>query len=418
MIGRKKKDLSANLVAFGLAGYMTGTLFYGFLKILGLVSPAIEEIRVFLPETFLIFIFLAYFFNTEKKITATTWFLLYVAFISVISYVTAPSERAILVTARDVLIPIVMLCSFSNIKLTHDGFKTVVKVIRVVFTLFIVVGFVFSLVQYIHGWQWVSRLFAGYEFWGIEESQSLRISNGWLGGVKVLGTTGSAENFGIYCPLALAFMMYYGYKYKWFNVFLCLLAIISTALSGSKTGLAVMVIAVMIKAVSLSRGELKRALYILTIVAAMLGTLWFIFFADEANASLLDRFRLWEDLLNPDYLINVLFPFNLFFFSSGAGNEGIIGFWDNAYFFSAFAIGAVGTIWLIYIIYKREKETRAANGNGFTLQIIIILGLSALSTCIFFGRSLLTMAIIFLGVWYADSKNYKKSRLQLGGDGL
>lgn len=387
-----------------ICGYLICVLFYGFIIHIGLSISLVNSIRVFLPELFLMVSCFKWIFKTPKISKDMVYLLVIFIIVSILSITTIKTMKSVLFIIRDLLIPMLMLAVCSSCPLSEEKLNKIFKHIRFIFILFIVVGVFFGMLQQKLGWEWTSEYFAGYSFYGVNKDASLRIFHGTFG-FCVLGTTGSSVNFGFYNALACLFMMYYGIRKKWINLILILLSVYNIIISGNKTALLGISILFLVKIVLPRKGNFKTIFKCIIILIVGIFFIWLITYGnDSLGASMVQRLILWKELFTEKYILNLIIPHNLFFFSSGSDNSGIIDFWDNGYFYYAFSMGISGLILYSLCIYKRWKYIKRYENNTYITYLLIFLLLASFSTCVFFGRCIITYSMIMIGLMYSRSK--------------
>lgn len=400
----KEKKSAGFLLEVGIGGYLLAILFNGYLMHLGLTAHLIETIRPFLPECFILFILFAWILSRPRIMLIDLQLWLYLLFVCALGLTRIPSAHSILSVVRDYLEPLILLTVVSSFKITELEKEKLFRLIGKVFALFIVIGFFFSVRQKLMGWQWTSEYFAGYAVWGVDKNASIRVSNGWMG-FKVLGTTGSAETFGFYSAYAILFLLYNGFRRKPLNYILVIMAGINLFLSGMKTP---MLIILMILFATLVLPRRKKMGVFGMVLMVIFGAGIFLYMIMDAGAwtetSVYLRLILWQDLLDLRHMINLLIPRNIFQYSDGAGNVGITGFWDNSYLYIMFSTGVLGLVLLLQCIVRRYKIITRVEKNKFTQYTMLYLALSSLTTCIFFGRNVITTLFLVLGLSTAAAK--------------
>lgn len=116
-------------------------------------------------------------------------------------------------------------------------------------------------------------------------------------------------------------------------------------------------------------------------------------------SSMYARLVLWRELFTVKNMFNILLPCSFFYFSAGAGNTGIISFWDNTYLFMIFSMGIVGTVLVIYSFVMKWRLIKKTENERCAAYILAFLGLSSITTCIFFGRNFIGLAAILIGLF-------------------
>ncbi len=389
------------LLKIGVGGYLLTILFNGYLRHLGLTINALETIRPYLPEFFLVFIILVWLLSHNKFTRFDLLFWLYFIIIGVISLFTMPSLNSFFSVIRDLLEPFLILTIFSTLRLEDISTSQLMKEIRLIFTIFLLIGFVFALQQYLLGWEWTSKYFAGYSFWGVNQEESLRISTGWLG-FKALGTTGSAETFGFYSSLAMLYLIYFGFKHKLANVLLVVVSIFNMLLSGMKTPLLISVVLLFAIIFLPKRKSMNIFQQVLICTVGLIIFLYLVLVNSSwEESSIYARLILWKDLLTWENLLNILLPHNMYYYAAGAENTGIIGFWDNSYFYLLFSIGIIGTVMVVLYFIRYWKQLRTAMENKYISYLLLYTALSGLTTCVFFGRNFIAIEMMIIGFFSA-----------------
>lgn len=409
---KSQKDVYL-LVSISVIGYLSILLFYGFLRHIGLKNAFIEKISPFMAESFLLLIVFAWLLDGANIRKIWISFITYLIMVALVSILTAPTIKSVLLTVRNVLLPIMMLVCLSELHLSSSQIKKLMRRVRVIFVVFTIIGFIFANIQFTLGWEWTSKFFAGYSFWGTNEDQTVRIVQGWFG-FNVLGTMGNAAIFGFYNGIAILIYLFYAFRRKIFNLLLISLSFYNILLSGNKTALLAIAILIFFKFLLSFSWKDKKLLFmiILPFIILLVGIIFLIFRDGKFFYTFQMRLELWGELLsNEDYAMNIIFPHNLFYFSAGAGNTGLISFWDNAYLYLLYSIGIVGIIFFLFVIFSTIKKIRAKTNNKFILYLMMYLAAGALTTCVFFGKNIMTLCMIFLGLFAAivpDEKNILK----------
>ena len=174
------------LIAFGILGYITVLLFNGVLMHVGLSLPILEAVRPFLPEFFLVFSIFGWLMNKQKVGKSLLISLVYFLIVMILSFgnFTVPS---LLITLRNFLIPYFAMLLLSSCSSSRESFIRFNKSLLIIFSIFIVVGCGFSIIQQIRGWEWMSTYFQGYSSWGT--SGNVRVVWSSYETLRTLGTT-------------------------------------------------------------------------------------------------------------------------------------------------------------------------------------------------------------------------------------
>ena len=398
-----KYFLSNNLIIIGLIGYIFVLLFNGILMHIGLSFHFVEIIRPYLPECFLLLSFLGWILNNKIISYNLLAFVIYFIFVSIFSIANFTIDT-LLITLRNVFIPVVMMNLFMTCSGNTIAYEKLRKYTIVLFSLFTIVGTIFSLVQQKNGWAWMGTYFQGYASWG-DEGDVRIIWSSW-NTLRTLGTTGDAATFGLYNSIAILIFLF---MYKGANVIktiLCSLSLISIYNSGNKTAMLIAIflifyyifINVFSKNVKLN----KRIFF--TIILLIVGVLLVVSsFADSESFlyTMNIRFGVWSDIFTIKNSINIFFPHMLFDFSALGNSGGNTTVWDNSYLFLLFSFGIFGCI---IIIFPFIKIIKIFKDNNFFEVILIVLIFSMISTNIFIGRNIGGYLLMLLGIMYSNRK--------------
>lgn len=387
-----------NLLALGVGGYFLTILFNGYLRHIGLTVSVIGILRPYMPEMFMIFIIGAWFMSGSRIAKCDLVFWGYTLTVCCISLFTVESVTSILGTIRDLLEPFVLISIVSSLELNDDEIDGLMKLIRNILGIFVFAGFGFALYQNIMGWEWTSKYFAGYSFYGTNSDESLRIAYSWLG-FKSLGTTASAETFGFYNAFSILYVLFYGFRRRLVNILLIVLAILSILLSGMKTPLLIAIV-IIFAATFLPRYREAGVAGKICIVAVGIFAFIYLVFGQGSwtESSMYARLVFWSQLFTLENMSNLLIPHNLYNFSAMAGNTGVLNFWDNAYFYLAFCLGIGGFILTIIVLRDKYRTIMAAERSRFIPYLYLFLALAGITTCIFLGRCVICTMFIVIGL--------------------
>lgn len=403
------------LLTIGIGGYFLTILFNGYLRHIGLSIPVIGMLRPYLPEMFMLLILLAWLLSGSGIEKYDLCFWVYVLAVCGLSlFTSAYSLQAVLGTIRDLLEPFILISMVSCMWLEADEVDGLMKLIRNIFGIFVIAGFACALVQRYMGWEWTSRFFAGYSFYGTNADESLRIAHSWLG-FKSLGTTASAESFGFYNGFAILYILFFGYKKRPVNIGLIALALGSILLSGMKTPLLISAVLIFAAVFLPKHGQTSFAgkLGIVVVGATAFVSLVFVQ-GSWTESSVYSRLVLWKQLFTAENAMNLIVPHNVYNFSAMAGNTGVLSFWDNAYLYLAFSLGIGGVLLAFIMLQDKYRKIMANEKNKFILYTYVFLALAGLTTCIFLGRCVLCTVFIIIGLRYAraaavESKETEKT---------
>lgn len=390
-------DNSFLLFRIGVIGYVACILFNGVLMHYGLSVNALASIRVFLPELFFIVMLLSSFRSNsllDKDILLYLMYLIALCFLSMANF----TLNSFALVVRDVLVPVCILLVIGQTNFSQAQYKRLFKSIVWLFRLFAFLGLIFAIVQYINGWQWTSRYFLGYEAWG---NNDVRIVYGWLG-FKVLGPTGDPTTFAFYNIFVIILLLYGQGKINFIDIMLSLCALVSIVLTGNRTALLFIIVLVVYKI--LTGGEFKKfrrlVNFLLALICCSIAVIILFSEDSEWTYTVFERFELWSELFDAQYIFNLFIPHSVFEFAGGEGVVGLLGSWDNTFLYMLFSFGIVGFVLFIAILWKRLKKAHNATLTVMTIFVCI----AGLTTNIFFGRNILGTYLVFVGLYYSIVK--------------
>lgn len=379
-------------------------LFNGYIKHIGLSIGFVETIRPVLPEVFALAAVFSWMIQGRRLLREDVGFWCYFIYVCLLSVPSCGNLNSVLSIVRDMIIPFFLLSILSTIRLSQKDNDQLMIVIRNIFALFIIIGFFAAVQQKILGWRWTSNFFVGEEVWGVDRNLSIRISSGWLG-FKVLGTTGSAETFGFYSAFAVLYLPFFGFRKLYINWVLIGLAMVNILLSGMKTPFLIAVV-IIFAIVFLPNRKKMGIVSKISIMAVGIGVFAYMIFSGGAwtESSMYMRLELWKDLASSEHIVNLLVPHSLFSYSDGAGNSGITGFWDNAYLYVAYSLGIFGLIAISRLLMRRFKLVQKVDAHRYMTYAYLFLALTSITTCVFFGRNVLGIFLIIVGLRTANAR--------------
>lgn len=389
------------LIAFGILGYITVLLFNGVLMHVGLSLPILEAVRPFLPEFFLVFSIFGWLMNKQKVGKSLLISLVYFLIVMILSFgnFTVPS---LLITLRNFLIPYFAMLLLSSCSSSRESFIRFNKSLLIIFSIFIVVGCGFSIIQQIRGWEWMSTYFQGYSSWGT--SGNVRVVWSSYETLRTLGTTGDSSTFGLYSAFAIMFVLFSSFKNSFIKLLLSALAMVSIFNSGNKTGLligAFLILYYLVSIIFVNHEKLKNRLALLFVVLTSVILLFSLRETDSDSMlySMKLRFEVWASIFNEDNLSNLFVPHTLYDYSSFGASGGNTTIWDNSYLFLAFSFGLIGVLIIFAQMFNLVKPMWE---NNLVKMFCFVMAFSMFSTNIFVGRNIAGFALIYLGYLFSN----------------
>ena len=143
---------------------------------------------------------------------------------------------------------------------------------------------------------------------------------------------------------------------------------------------------------------------IIASVAAITLVVSFWLFGDNSEGAgyftgLLERLNVWNELTDQVAWTEMLFPYRQFTYGTGA--MGVVGFWDNTYFYFLFTQGIVGTV--LWFVLLRKEYTKGMTLKHKELRLIVyymtitFLVLS-LTVNVTQGRGFFSLYLLLLGI--------------------
>lgn len=393
--------MSNALICFGVFGYIAVLLFNGLIMHFGLLFSPLETIRPILPELFLLFSLIGWFFNTKCIKNSAILAIFYVILVALLS-ISNFTASSFMITLRNFIIPFFLMLLLSSYSSDNISFLRLSKSLYILFFFFAAFGFIFSTIQLRNGWEWMSIYFQGYSSWG--NSGKVRVIWSSWNTLRALGTTGDSATFGLYNSLAMLFMLFSKKKLSIFKIVGCLFCFGSIYNSGNKTALfisALVFLYYLLSLVFIGKERLKNKIFLITFIfAAAIGLIYSTSTSSESILYTLNiRYEIWLSIFTPSNVLNLFIPHSLFDYSSFGSSGGSTTVWDNSYLFITFSFGILGAmlfaqqiVMLIRPIWK----------SSFVKMIVLVLLLSMFSTNIFVGRNIGGFLLIYLGLAFSN----------------
>lgn len=377
--------------------YITVIMFYGLIIKVTFSNPFLFKIKTILPELILLIIitisFLYVIIYKRFKLKEKSLFLLliYLVGLLIMNIFTKPSPNEIMYTIRDLILPILTMYSLIQVEFSEKEIQSIIKHIINIMIVFTISGCLLSCIQQINGWEWASKFYTNYTFYGLDPISKVKIwdAHGFL---RCPSVTGNSVTFAFYSLTTYIIIKNYDMKLIKKTILL-LMNIISILMSTSKTVIIILIIISILNLINKFKSYSKMSILILLSIITSIILVYMIQIDPGLIASTFERFEIWKDVLYVINPINLIIPLSLF--KLNASSEGFLSFLDNTYLYFAYAIGFIGLVLIIrYIIeliikYKNDKII-------FELLIIFILASSFLN--ITQGRAYFAIFCIFIPI--------------------
>lgn len=390
---KEKRILSILLAYFAIA------FFYGIIIKITLWNDLLFSVKTFVPELLIVFVMLRCLISSRMRFQR--WMILgmvyYVAVI-VVSALFVKSASGALYVFRDFFLPVFAFIVLSNYDFSNAAKKYFMSRFVVLCKIFLILGCLLGILQMINGWEWTSRFYTGYSFYGTDPVSKVFISE-FLGRVRAPGLTGNFVTFsyyGLVSCIAIIFAERTSRRKQLFYIMLEAGVLIATL---NKTAIAVYGVVLVFYLLKNTRKIIR---YLATVLIAMVAMVYLAqnSQADKIFFSLFDRFNIWQNLASYVNWFEILIPVNCLNYNAMA--EGFLSFWDNTYFYLLFSQGIIGTVWIYWASYKVYK----ANGyvhphmkNFFELLIVFLVASSAFNN-ITNGRSFFPIYLLLNSIYY------------------
>lgn len=380
--------------------YILYCLFYGIIIKITFKSSVLFKIKTVIPELILLSVIICGIiqivkakFNIKDKYAFAL--LIYIIFVFTINMILLPKDiSSVFYVIRDLIMPIFAMFVLFQFEFKESTIDNIIKNINKIFIFFIIFGFGLALIQSIKGWEWSSKFYTGYAFYGTDPVSKIKI---WESG-KLLRTpsvTGNSAIFGVYCLIALIFILKMNIN-KYRKITLVIISLMTLFLSTSKTPLIIAIIIVLLNVLRNNNKLLNKAIFIVMMIITAILLLIILNINPKFLFSIKERLILWEELaLNLD-LANLLIPLELFNMTSAA--EGVLGFVDNTYIYFLYATGFIGLILFIANAINLYRFKSKYKISLLINEMIISLLIMSIFTNITQGRSYFTMFILLIPI--------------------
>lgn len=395
-----------NIIAICIPAYIFFTFFYGIIIKLTFKNSFIFSLKTIVPELLLIIIAMCGLtiiikeLKIRNKYTLNLW--VYITLLFLMNLFVKPDMVAVFYLIRDIILPITIFFILTQIEFTYEVKDKIINRIIKVFILFIILGSILCIVQSIKGWEWSSKFYTGYPFYGTDPVSKIKI---WESGrlLRTPSVTGNSAIFGVYSLITLVFVLKSNIKYKHI---LLILNIMSLVLSTSKTPLIIAIFILFKNILKKYNKKMNIALYNIAALLMFILLLVILNKSPEILFSLKERVMFWNQLNTKLSMMNLAIPLELFGITSAA--EGVLSFMDNTYLYFIYSTGLMGLVLVLVSVLSFYK----AKENDYPIkEMIISFIILSMFTNITQGRSYFTIYVLLMPLIYSNKDNKIK---QLG----
>ena len=380
--------------------YLLTLMFGGIFTKVMISSSILMSIKGVLPDIIMILLIIVSIieiiikWNSNKKSLKFLGILsAYIIFIFILNLINCPSVDKVLFILRDTCLPFISLFLLMKINFSELEIERIKKVIISILSIQIILGFILGIIQYNNGWEWTSKFYTGYSFYGIDPISNIKI---WQssGNLRIPSLAGNSVLFAFYNYIAYIIIKSSKIKFK---KTLIILSIVNIYLSTTKTVLLLVVFDFILICIINSKTKLKVLL--IDIGLLLIGAIIILLPLANNNIyfSIGERIIHWGNIFNSFNILDYIIPLNLF--NLGAGTEGALGFVDNAYFYFLLSYGVVGIV--LYVIFI-GNQIRVSIKSNMKIIVGLLIGLliSSITTNIFQGRTYISVICIIYFIYY------------------
>ncbi|WP_270942810.1 hypothetical protein [Romboutsia lituseburensis] len=380
-----------NIISFSLTLYIFIIYFYGLITKFTINNKFLFSIKTILPEFLLMIIICISILIILKKGTYKIKnkylfsLICYIGFIFIINLCMKPSIDEVAFVIRDLILPITVLFCLTQIDFNQEEIIKIINNLIRIFIIFTIIGFVLALIQRNMDWEWTSKFYTGYSFYGVDPNSKIKIwhTNGTL---RVPSLTGNSVTFGFYNLVAFLFIWKSNIK----NILkypLLVLNILNIWISTSKTTLVVLTIIFIIDLLKKLNKYIKVNFIIIMFIILIILINIILDLNPDFLFSLKERFNYWKLSFTYFPIYTFFIPINLF--NTTAAASDFIGFMDNSYLYFFYSIGILGVLAIVLNIYNLYIKNPKCSYQLILNYLIIIFFIVSMVVNITQGRAYL-----------------------------
>lgn len=399
------------LVGWLVTIYTFIVMFYGIIIKFTINYNILFTLKTIVPELILSTIILIISISTIKNKTllknkSFSLLIVYLVFIVIMNLFTLPTTVQILSVIKEFLLPIIVCYLISQVEFDKELIEIIFKRLSKILIIFTILGFILATIQLNKDWEWTSKFYTGYSFYGLDPYSKVKI---WhtSGKLRVPSLTGNSASFGFYNVIAFIFIYKLNIN-KSYKVSILTMNILNILMSTNKTAL-ISIISIICIILAKRFKNISKINFIICILFTCTILIYFILkYNLNLIFSMLERFKFWENTLTSIGFINLIIPLNLFNTTSAAQNTGFLNTLDSTYIYMYLSIGFFGLILFIYNILKFMNKNK---NNEIVRYMIITFFISSLTVNLTQGRAFFNFICLIVPLFsinnsYENLNNY------------
>lgn len=405
--------LKKSLIIFA-AIYLYLISFGGVLTKFTINNSLLFNIKQITPDIILVLIivlgsFALLYENTVYKFKWHILIILYFSVCIVLSYLNVKNGYLeTIYTIRDVYLPFLILFIMMELNLYNTYYIKINKILINYAYITTILGFILALIEYISGFEWTSKFYTGYIFYGMDIKANIMINYTLNGKLRVPSIAGSSVLFGFYSLIAFLIILN-KCKKGLLKKFFLIISISNIVFSTNKTCIFLVILILILYIFRRIKGSKK----IFTLIIISIGALLiFIYLLSNTNIfySIKDRISLtWIQVFNDIDILSLFIPYNSFNIGSSIRDiTNVKSYVDNSYIYILIIYGIIGVFVYIYTIL--EVMFTANRNKVFIKELTLIAFISGITISIFQARSYFTPYCLLVGLMYSFNNTIKEGK--------
>lgn len=387
-------------IGYLMIAYIFITFFYGIVIKITFNFNMLFKIKTLLPELLLTLIIILSLIDIcivkRKLINKMLFiFILYIIGIIIMNLSTNPTISEVVYIFRDVMIPILALYMLYNVNFSKNDIDFILDKILIIMIIFTILGFILMILQHTLGWEWTSKFYTGYTFYGLDEISRVKVWFAKGGILRPPSLTGNSGANGIYNVVAFIIisnrMRNKLYKYP-----ILLISFICTIMSTNKTAIISLIAIIFLSILLKLNYKLKTSIGVFLITITSIISIPFLS-NENIIYSTFDRIKLWIENIKDIRLIEFFIPVNLFK-TTAASDTGFLSILDSTYLYFLISFGFVGLVLLILNLIQLYKSK--VNSSDIPKYLIILFLLSSTMLNVTQGRGYFSIMCIIVPLFY------------------
>lgn len=385
--------------------YFIYLFFYGIIIKFTIENKYLFTIKTYVPEALLIIVTIISLISTKMKINKNTAGLItYIVLMIILNYFCNGANAQSFYWWRDAFIPLGAAFALMQIDFNEVEKEYFLKKLIRLGKIFLLLGFLLAIVQQMKGYEWSSRFYTGYVFYGQDEYSKVKIAHN-VGMLRTPSLTGNFATFAYYSCFSLLIIL--SRKNKKENIIWILLGLANCILSTNKSAIISIVAVLAIRYTITIRKKNKKInkifffMLVVTLLSFMLVNSENVL-SSKYTGGFFQRFDVWKDLVQNLNVLQLIIPYEMFLY--GSGSEGFNSFFDNLYLYCLITQGAIGMwLWIEYIKndYKNILMNSKDNIKILTKDLMYFFLIVGLTSNVVQGHAYFSLFLIYLGFFYS-----------------